>query len=53
MPSVDRATQIFSILSDLVLSDHLSKHFAYFPLTINCEPPLPTPARTMTAFCLA
>ncbi len=32
MPSVDQATQIFSILSDLVVAHCLSKHNARFPL---------------------
>lgn len=32
MPSVDEATQIFSILSDLVVAHCLSKHDARFPL---------------------
>ena len=32
MPSVNQATQIFSILSDLVLAEYLAKHDTCFPL---------------------
>ncbi len=53
MPSVDEATQIFSILSDLVVAHCLSKHNARFPLNDDLRITIARLARTMRLFCLA